>query len=206
VKVEQKVMAENTAHEAVWTLIKSFQETNQAITESFVASQERTRRLAERFFTDGMEVLKTNQAAAENLLATQESSRMLAERFFKDGLEILKTNQAAAENLVAAQEGNVKYAQRFFKDGVEILERQAESMRTLMQVLEQQARKQQEALQTLAHESVESYAEFLRTPLSYYQQLLAAAETLTRQGLENFQKATQQAQSAVQRTDEQQSS
>jgi len=167
-------MAENTVHEAVWTLIKSFQETNQAITESFVASQERTRRLAERFFTDGMEVLKTNQAAAENL--------------------------------VAAQEGNVKYTQRFFKDGVEILERQAESMRTLMQELEQQARKQQEALQTLALESAESYIDFLRTPLSYYQQLLAAAETLTRQGLENFQKATQQAQSAVQRTDEQQSS
>jgi hypothetical protein len=33
-------MAEKTVHEAVWTLIQSFQETNQAITESFVASQE----------------------------------------------------------------------------------------------------------------------------------------------------------------------
>jgi len=54
-------MAEKTVHEAVWTLIQSFQETNQAITESFVASQERNRKLAESFFTDGMGVLKTNQ-------------------------------------------------------------------------------------------------------------------------------------------------
>ncbi len=43
-------MTEKTVHEAVWTLIQSFQETNQAITESVVASQERNRKLAESFF------------------------------------------------------------------------------------------------------------------------------------------------------------
>ncbi len=105
-------MAEKTGYEAVWTLIQSFQETNQAITESFVTSQERSRRLAESFFMDGMEVLKANQAAAENLIAAQERNRKLAQRFFTDGMEILKTNQEAAESLVAAQEGNLKYAQR----------------------------------------------------------------------------------------------
>jgi signal transduction histidine kinase len=146
-----------------------------------------------------MEVLKSNQAAAENLLAAQESNRKIAERFFKDGMELLRTNQAAAESLVAAQEGNVKYAQRFFTDGMQILERQAESMRTLMQELERQIKRQQEALQTLAHESVDNYIDFLRTPLSYYQQTLDAAETLTRQGLEQFQKATQQMQDSVQK-------
>ena len=81
---------------------------NQAITESFVASQERNRKLAESFFTDGIEVLKSNQAAAKDLLAAQESNRKIAERFFKDGMELLKTSQAAAESLIAAQEGNVE--------------------------------------------------------------------------------------------------
>ena len=195
-------MAENTIHEAIWTLIKSFQESNQAVTESIIAAQERNRKLAQSFFTDGIEVLKANQAAAENLVAAQERNRKLAQRFLKDGMEILKANQAAAESLVAAQEGNVKYAQRFFTDGMEILEHQAESMRTLMQELEQQAKKQQEALQNLAQTSVDSYVDFLRSPLSYYQQTLDAAETLTRQGLEQFRKATEQMQGAVQRQNE----
>ena len=63
-----------------------------------------------------------------------------------------------------------------------------------MQELERQMKKQQEALQALAHISVESYIDFLRSPLTYYQQTLEAAEALTRQGLEQFQKATQQIQ------------
>jgi len=197
-------MAENTVHESIWTLIKSFQAANQAVTESFVAAQERNRSLAERFFTDGIEVLKANQTAAEKLTTTQERNRKLAERFFKDGMEVLKANQEAAESVVDAQERNVQYAQRFFKDGTEILAAQAESMQTLMQELGQQVKKQQEALQTLANQSVESYADFLRTPLSYYQQTLDAAETITRQGLENFQKATQQMQSAAKMMNEQQ--
>jgi hypothetical protein len=117
-----------------------------------------------------------------------------------------ETNQAITESFVAAQEGNVKYAQQFFTDGAEILERQAESMRTLMQELERQAKKQPEVLQTLAHESVESFTDFLRTPLSSYQQTFDAAETLTRQGLEHFRKATQQVQGTEQKMNEQQSS
>jgi signal transduction histidine kinase len=200
---KSKVMAENTVHESIWTLIKSFQEANQVVTESLVAAQERNRSLAEHFFKDGMEVLKANQAAAQKLTAAQERNRKLAERFFKDGMEVLKANQEAAESLIDAQERNVQYVQRFFNDGREILEGQAESMQTLMQEMGKQVKKQQEALQTLANQSVESYSDFLRTPLSYYQQTLDAAETLTRQGLENFQKAAQQMQSDVKKMNEQ---
>jgi hypothetical protein len=149
-----------------------------------------------------MEVLKTNQAAAENLLAAQESNRKVAERFFKDGMKLLKTNKTAAESLVAAQEGNLKYAQRFFTDGMQLLEQQAESMRTLMQELEGQIKKQQEALETLASGSVDNYVDFLRSPLSYYQQTLNAAENLTRQGLEQYQKAAQQMQGTAQKMNE----
>ncbi len=201
-KKKSKVMAENKIYEAIWTLIRSFQDASQAVTESVITAQERNRRLAESFFTDGMGVLRANQEAAKALNVAQERNRRLAERFFTDGMEVLKANQEAAESLTAAQEGNVKYAQRFFTDGMEVLERQAESMRSLMQELERLAKKQQEALQTLANESVDTYIDFLRTPLSYYQQTLDAAESLTRQGLENLQKATQQMQGTVRKANE----
>ena|SRR5579863_4787758 len=200
---ERTIMAEQTLQEAIWTLIQSFQETNQTITESFVVAQELSRSLAEHFFADGIEVLKANQAAAGRLLAAQEQNRKLAQRFFKDGMEILKVNQEAAESLVAAQENSVNYAQRFFTDGTELLARQMESMRTLMQELERQIKQQREALQVLARAPLESSLDVLRTPLAYYQQTLDAAETLTQQGLENFRKATQQMQDSVQRMNEQ---
>ncbi len=197
--VKEEILAEKTTvHEAIWKLIQSFQETNQTIAESFVASQERNRNLAQSFFLDGMAVLRANQEAAEKLLTAQERTRELAQRFFSDGMEILKTNQEAAKSLVSAQEGNVKYAQRFFTDGTQILEGQAEGVQTLMQELERQMKKQQEALQTLAHATVESYVDFLRSPLTYYQQTLEAAEALTRQGLEQFQKAALQMQNVLQ--------
>ncbi len=191
-------MVENSVHEAVWTLINTFQETSQAVTGSFAAAQERNRKIAESFFTEGMEVLKANQEAAKSLATAQERTRELAQHFFSEGLEVLKANQTAAEQLAAAQERNVQYAQRFFTDGTQILEQQAEGMRSLMQALEQQTKKQQEALQTLARTSVDTYMDFLRTPLSYYQQTLDAAQRLTWQGLENFQKASQQMYGAAQ--------
>jgi signal transduction histidine kinase len=87
-----------------------------------------------------------------------------------------------------------------------VMAENTESMLSLMQEMGKQVKKQQEALQTLANQSVESYSDFLRTPLSYYQQTLDAAETLTRQGLENFQKAAQQMQSDVKKMNEQKKS
>ena len=74
-----------------------------------------------------------------------------------------------------------------------MLKSQAESMRALLQELEQQTRKQQEALQTLAHAPVEATLDILRMPLAAYQKALGMAQNLTRQGLEQVQQATQQA-------------
>src|SRR5438067_13548130 len=99
---KSKVMAENTVHESIWTLIKSFQAANQAVTESFVAAQERNRSLAERFFSDGMENRKANQTAAERLTTAQVRNRKLAERIFKDGMDVFKTKQDAVERIVEA--------------------------------------------------------------------------------------------------------
>ncbi len=76
-------------------------------------------------------------------MSAQERNRKLAERFFTEGMEVLKANQAAAQGLVAAQERTLQYVQGFFNEGMEVLKSQAESMRALLQELDQQIRKQQ---------------------------------------------------------------
>ncbi|GAC1620113.1 MAG: hypothetical protein NVS4B7_12230 [Ktedonobacteraceae bacterium] len=110
---------------------------------------------------------------------------------------IRESNEALAKSIVAAQERNMKFAQSIFMNGMEVLKNQAESTRTLMQELEQQALKQQEALQKLAKESADTYTDVFRTPLSYYQQALDTAEATTRQGLEIFQQALNTAEATT---------
>lgn len=195
-------MADKKASDAAWTLISSFHEANQAVVGHLTAAQERNRKLAENFFMDGMEVLKANQTAVENLITAQERSVQYTQRFFTEGMEVLKANREAAESLVAAQERNMQYAQRFFNDGVETLKSQVEGMRALLHELEQQVKKQQEALQTLAHAPMEITLEVLRAPLTYYQKMLGAAETIARQGLEQVQKATEPAKHTTQQESE----
>lgn len=102
-----------------------------------------------------------------------------------------ETNQAIAKSVVAAQERNLKFVQSILTNGVEVLKHQAESTRSLMQELEQQTHKQQEALQKLAEVAPAGYRDFFRTQLDFYQKALEAAESATWQGLDNFQKAAQ---------------
>src|SRR5712671_2857619 len=167
------IMTDHKVTDAAWTLLTSFKDANQAVAEHLISAQERNRKLAERFFTEGMEVLKANQAAAQGLVAAQE-----------------RTNQ---------------YVQGFFNEGMEVLKSQAESMRALLQELEQQISKQQEALQTLARAPVEATLDVLRSPLAAYQKALRMAETVTWQGLEQVQQAAEQMQQATQQARERQS-
>lgn len=187
-------MADKKASDAAWTLISSFHEANQAVVGHLTAAQERNRKLAENFFMEGMEVLKANQEAVEKLVTAQERNVQYTQRFFTEGMEVLKANREAAEGLVAAQDRNMQYAQRFFNDGIEALKSQVEGMRGLLNELEQQVRKQQEALQTLAYAPMEITLDVLRAPLTYYQRMLGVAGTIAQQGLEQVQKATEPAQ------------
>ena len=185
-------MADKNVSEAAWTLLTSFQEANKAVAEHLVAAQERNRKLAAGFFNDGMEVLKANQKAVEDLVAAQERSVQYTQRFFAEGVEVLKAQQAAAQSLVAAQERNMQYVQHFFDDGIEALKSQTEGLRALMLDLEQQIRKQQEALQTLALAPVEVTLDILRAPLASYQKALGIAETMTHQMSQAIQQSSEQ--------------
>ncbi|TMD91906.1 MAG: hypothetical protein E6I79_05590, partial [Chloroflexi bacterium] len=63
-------MAENKINKAVSNLSDSLRETNQAIAESAVATQERNLRFAQGIFENGIEVLKSNAEDTRNLIHT----------------------------------------------------------------------------------------------------------------------------------------
>lgn len=110
-----------------------------------------------------------------------------------------ETTQLIAENVVAAQERNMKFVQSTFTSAVEVLRSNLDATRALMQELEQQAKKQQEAFQKLTPGGTESqwmetYMAFLRAPLTSYQQTLDAAEKATRLGMETFDKTVEEFQ------------
>src|SRR5579872_791039 len=68
-KMMRETMTEKKVNEATWALVKSFQETNQTVVQSIIAAQERTTKFAQRFFNEGMELLKASQAVAGDIVA-----------------------------------------------------------------------------------------------------------------------------------------
>jgi hypothetical protein len=135
-----------------------------------------------------MEEKKTNETVLELVKSFQE------------------TNQAMTASIVAAQERNMKLVQEVYQRAMEALQGQGDSTRTLMEELAQHARKQQERFQQMtsqepfqkaAKESLDIYMNFLRTPLTYYQQVLQAVEATTRQGLEQLQRTSESFQKST---------
>src|SRR6202049_5334223 len=114
-KMKRETMTVKKATEATWALVKSFQETNQAVVQSIIAAQERTTQFGQSFFSEGMEILKANQAAAADIVAAQERNMQFTQRFFTEGMEVLKTNQAVSKNIAAIQERNMQFVQSFFR-------------------------------------------------------------------------------------------
>src|SRR5213080_3873576 len=131
--VEKKA---NEVNETVLNMVKTAQETNEKIAESAVAAQERNMKYAQSTIANGAEVLKSQ---AENVLALMQSA-----------VEQSKKQPGGFQNVIdsaiAAQEQYLKYAQGTIVNGMEVLKSHAESTQALIQELEQQTRKQQEAL------------------------------------------------------------
>jgi len=107
------------------------------------------------------------------------------------------TSQAVANNIVAAQELNMKFAQSLFLNGMEVYKNQVDSTRSLVEELGKQTQKQQDAFLRLGYASLNSYMDFLRTPLSYGRQMLDAAESTAKRGIEYTHRATQQTMEAA---------
>jgi polyhydroxyalkanoate synthesis regulator phasin len=93
---------------------------------------------------------------------------------FADALK--ESYQSIADRSVSAQELNAQVTQDFFNGVINNLRTQAESNRALSEDLIEQQRKQQEASQALAQESVNAYMDFLNSMFSYYRGNLDEAQ------------------------------
>jgi hypothetical protein len=76
------IMDDKKVTDAAWTLLTSFQDANRIVAEHLVTAQEHNRKLAQEFFTEGMEVLQANQQAVAESVAAQERSIQYTQRFF----------------------------------------------------------------------------------------------------------------------------
>ncbi len=87
--------------------------------------------------------------------------------------------QALADRSVSTQELNAQLTQEFFNGVINNLRTQASNNRALADDLIEQQRKQQEASQALAQESVNAYMDFLNSMFSYYQGSMEQAQRQT---------------------------
>jgi len=172
-------MAEKKVNEVALNMVNSLRETNQAVAESIVAAQERNMKFAQSIFMNGMEILKSHAESTQTLV--QELGQQM------------QRQQVALQGL--AQD----LGQDFGQELEQQMQKQQDTFQKLAQELGQQTQKQQDTFQKLAQESMDLYTNFLRTPFSYYQQAFDAAQNVTRQRLQNVQKASQQIKGATQR-------
>ena len=84
--------------------------------------------------------------------------------------------EKGSDHSVSAQALNAALTQGYFNAVVSNLYRQAESNREMTQELIEQARRGQEAAQSLAHESVKAHMGFLDSMFLYYRQSMEEAE------------------------------
>jgi hypothetical protein len=188
-------MTDRQTNERLLELVASLQAANKAVTGAAEATQERNLAFVQAILEQGIEVLKQHAEASRALI--QEVVERAKSEKPSEGL------QALADQAMAAQERNTSFAQEVFENGIEALKSQVGITRTLMQELGKQGQKQQAAFQSLTQQSVDAYLSFFRTPFTYYQQALDAAEVATRQALERFQQATQQSLEYMQQATQQ---
>ena len=186
-------MTDTKSNDVARNLIKSVQETNKAIADTAVSTQERNLAFAQSVLENGIEVLKGHAESTRTLM--QE----LVEQARKQqvGPESL---QPLVDSAIAAQERNTRLAQSILENGIEVLKSQISLTQSLMQELGQQFQKQQDAFQTLAQESMDAYRDFIFAPLTFWQKALGTAEAATLEELKNFQKVTEQGLETIQKT------
>ena len=110
----------------------------------------------------------------------ERQQRQVNEAAEKFAEAVKESYQALADRSVSAQELNARLTQEFFNGVINNLRTQAENNRALAEDLLEQQRKQQEASQELAQESVNAYTDFLNSMFSYYRGSVDEAQRGTR--------------------------
>jgi sulfite reductase beta subunit-like hemoprotein len=80
---------------------------------------------------------------------------------------------------IASQERNVKFTQSVFERGMEELKNQTETATDVVQSVAQQTQKQRATLETLAHQSVDAYLDYVHNVVSLYAKGLEAIRQAT---------------------------
>ncbi len=193
---QKQDMDNNKTNETTKNLVKIIQESSNSLTDAAITTQEHNLTFAQGVFENGIEVLKGHAESTRTLI--QEVIEQARKR--QIGPESL---QVLMNTTVDAQERNTKFAQNVLEGGVELLKSQINVTHSLLQDLEQQSQKRQSAIQSLAQDSMEAYKDFLSAPLTFWQKTLDTAESVTLEGLKNFQNATQQGVETMQKTTQQ---
>src|SRR5947209_1459678 len=121
-------MSDTKANEAARNLIKSVQETNKAIADTTITTQERNLAFAQNVLENGIEVLKSHAESTRTLMQELvEQARK--QRLGPEGL------QALVDSAIAAQERNTRLAQSILENGIEVLKSQVSVTHSLMQEL-----------------------------------------------------------------------
>jgi hypothetical protein len=180
-------MTDNNVHEATQNMTTSIQEANQAIVKSAVATLERNMQYAQLTLENGIDVLK----------GYAEDTRHLIQELVEQSKPQQAVVQTVVNTALAAQERNVKFMQSMFANGSEVLQAQGESTRDLAQTLAELSRRQQEAFQTVARGSFNTFVDFLTAPFSYYLQVLETAGSAAGREVEAAQQSTQEGVAAT---------
>jgi hypothetical protein len=103
-----------------------------------------------------------------------------------------ETTQTISNSFVATQDLNLRFAQSIFLNGIEVIEKETGTMNSLMQELDQQRQRQQEAFEKLTYATLDISTNYFRTLFSWYQRMGDATQSLSQQGLKYAQDATRQ--------------
>jgi predicted nucleic acid-binding protein len=155
-------MTEFKFNEMAWSMVRSLNDINRAITSSVTNAQERNVRFAQGVFENSMAVLRSHTDAA----------RELAEEIVEKPDRQAEIMQALVNTQIAAYDRNLRLAQSIFNDGIEVLKNSALDARSLTQEMVQETQRQQEQFQDLTQAFTRAYVDFLRLPLTYYRQTL----------------------------------
>ena len=88
---------------------------------------------------------------------------------------IRDANQAFVDTLVNVQDRNMRFAQSLYEDGLNVLNSNTESTSQLIQVWQEQTRRQQEAYSTLIRTSLDAYVKLVTAPFLFYKEALSTA-------------------------------
>jgi len=158
-------LAKNNVQEATQNLTTAVQEASQAIVNGAAEAQELNLQYAQNTLENSIEVLK-NYA---------EDTRHVIQELIEQSKPQQEVFQTVVNTALAAQERNVKLVQSMLENGTEVLKAHAKSSRDLVQTLAEQSQKQQEALQTVARGTFNTFVDFLTAPFPYLQETLESA-------------------------------